>query len=69
MAARACYFPILVDENHWVSGAILNDSKKILLYNPNGKESGNKEVMMNLWKLVKSEYDRLASCWMIGVFS
>jgi Ulp1 family protease len=56
---RACYFPILLNENHWINATIINGDKKIDVFNPSGKKKENKAVLDNLFKLVQAEYDRL----------
>jgi hypothetical protein len=55
---HACYFPILVNENHWVGSAILNESKEILLYDPRGKKDSNAIILNNLLRLVCDEFRR-----------
>jgi len=54
----ASYLPILLDENHWVGGAILAERKEILLYNPSGREKRNAQILRNLLRLVEDEFKR-----------
>ena len=56
---HAAYLPILVNENHWLAGAILNESKEIILYNPSGKCAENQPILDNLLQLMQDEFKRL----------
>jgi hypothetical protein len=55
---HASYFPILLNENHWVGSAILKESKEILLFDPRGKKERNTIVLNNLLRLVCDEFRR-----------
>ncbi len=59
LKAKASYFPVHHGGNHWLVGAILNESKEIVLYNPFGEKPENKKILSELWALLSSEYGRL----------
>ena len=61
MNVRALYLPILLKENHWLGSAILNESRTIVLYDPQGKgkdceDCTNNEILKVLLRLIGDEY-------------
>ncbi|KAL7531433.1 LOW QUALITY PROTEIN: hypothetical protein ACHAXR_004040 [Thalassiosira sp. AJA248-18] len=59
LKVRASYLPVLLNENHWVGCAIVNETKEILVYNPSGRGGDNKVILNNLLRLLGDEYKRL----------
>jgi len=55
----ASYLPVLLNDNHWVGGAILTGRKEIVLYNPSGHDTRNSYVLNNLLQLVRDEFKRM----------
>ena len=55
----AAYLPILLGENHWISGVILPAKKDVLLYNPSGVDNRNSVVLQKFLRLIRDEYKRM----------
>ena len=52
------YLPILVNKNYLLGCAIINGSKKILLYNPLEKKSEKVVILINMLLLVCDKFRR-----------